>query len=199
MANVEMINAKRSFYIPKGAIKIASKIDNSVAYQYNAPRNGKPATMAFFGNQTKPLFRYYFNTEKLRNEQIVRFFNSVAENQERKAARRKVKAQPHSVKVGDMFHTSWGYEQTQVEFYQVVELVGKATVVIRQLIGFVEDGSECKSGSADRLYAKKDVFVKNETIRKRVNMGGGSPSLKICSVVTAWAWDGKSKHHSWGY
>lgn len=37
------------------------------------------------------------------------------------------------VHVGDIFHTCWGYDQTNIDFYQVVALKGKHTMVLRGL------------------------------------------------------------------
>lgn len=39
------------------------------------------------------------------------------------------------VRVGDIFYVSWGYEQTNVDFYQVVALKGKKTAVVREIAG----------------------------------------------------------------
>ena len=36
------------------------------------------------------------------------------------------------VHLGDIFYTCWGYEQTNIDFYQVVQLKGKHTIVLRQ-------------------------------------------------------------------
>lgn len=44
------------------------------------------------------------------------------------------------VRVGDIFCVSWGYEQTNVNFYQVVALKGKKTAVVREIAG------ECVGG-----------------------------------------------------
>lgn len=35
--------------------------------------------------------------------------------------------------IGDIYYTEWGYDQTNVDFYQVVQLKGKHTAVLRQL------------------------------------------------------------------
>ena len=37
---------------------------------------------------------------------------------------KKTKANKYGVKVGDLFYSSWGYEQTNNDFFQVIELVG---------------------------------------------------------------------------
>lgn len=39
------------------------------------------------------------------------------------------------VRVGDLFYDSWGWEQTNVNFYEVVALRGKHTAVIREIAG----------------------------------------------------------------
>ena len=36
------------------------------------------------------------------------------------------------VHLGDIFYSSWGYDQTNIDFYQVVALKGKHTLVLRQ-------------------------------------------------------------------
>lgn len=35
--------------------------------------------------------------------------------------------------IGDLFRAEWGYEQTNIDFYQVVELKGKHTIVVKRL------------------------------------------------------------------
>lgn len=37
------------------------------------------------------------------------------------------------VKVGDIFHYSWGYEQTNANYFQVVDLRGTKQVIIREI------------------------------------------------------------------
>ncbi|EDX5950929.1 hypothetical protein CRB46_004139 [Salmonella enterica subsp. enterica serovar Enteritidis] len=38
-----------------------------------------------------------------------------------------------TVSVGDVFVSSWGYEQTNVTFYQVLSVHGKKTVIVREI------------------------------------------------------------------
>lgn len=37
----------------------------------------------------------------------------------------------HGIQIGDLFYESWGYEQTNIDYYEVVGLKGKATAIIR--------------------------------------------------------------------
>ena len=36
-----------------------------------------------------------------------------------------------------------------------------------------------------------------EPLRRKVDMSGSRPSVRIDSVATAWIWDGKEKYSSW--
>ncbi len=38
-----------------------------------------------------------------------------------------------TISVGDIFVSSWGYEQTNVTFYQVLSVHGKKTVTVREI------------------------------------------------------------------
>lgn len=45
----------------------------------------------------------------------------------------KPQVNKYGVKVGDIFEASWGYEQTNVNFFQVVALVGESSVRVREV------------------------------------------------------------------
>lgn len=48
-------------------------------------------------------------------------------------ARQQPTQNADGVHVGDIYYSAWGYDQTNVDFYQVVALKGKHTAVIRQI------------------------------------------------------------------
>ena len=93
----------------------------------------------------------------------------------------------HDVKIGDIFYTSWGYEQTNTEFYQVTKVtahmvwlreVAKDTRPIRMMVDDVEP--------------RRDVFV-GEEFRRKLSRGFGRYSVRINDVADAWPWEGDSK------
>ncbi|MGO0395287.1 hypothetical protein ACTMMD_09570 [Escherichia coli] len=47
-----------------------------------------------------------------------------------------------TVSVGDIFVSSWGYEQTNVTFYQVLSVHGKKTVTVREIRANSEYGND---------------------------------------------------------
>jgi hypothetical protein len=81
------------------------------------------------------------------------------------------KAQPtqniHGVHVGDIFYTTWGYEQTNVEFFQVVELKGKQTAIIREIHAEITRHTAYMSGEKRPL---RDNWAsdKMHTVRTRL-------------------------------
>lgn len=50
-------------------------------------------------------------------------------------ARQEPTPNADGIHVGDLFVHSWGYEQTNINFYQVIELRGKHTAIIREIEG----------------------------------------------------------------
>ena len=70
-----------------------------------------------------------------------------------KTASKVEKVNKYGVKVGDVFSMSWGYDQTQVDWFQVIALVGECSVRIREVNPpMVSEDAVC-SMSADRTYA----------------------------------------------
>lgn len=76
------------------------------------------------------------------------------------------------VKVGDFFSASWGWEQTNVNFFQVIELVGTSSVRVREVYPKMIEEEGISGMSADRTYdlsnkellppAAYSVFIKDQ-------------------------------------
>lgn len=71
------------------------------------------------------------------------------------------------ISIGDMFHTSWGYDQTNVEFFQVVEISpsGK-TCQVKQIGSKTVPGSE--GFMSDSVIPDPNVIIVNETCRIKI-------------------------------
>lgn len=59
---------------------------------------------------------------------------------------------------GDVFYTSWGYDQTNTEFFEVVSRT-KATVKVRQISARLGEGSDASGESGTRLYPVPGAYV----------------------------------------
>ena len=119
----------REFYIPKGGRKVADKLSDAVAYLY-ANANGAPCATMFYGKQAKPLWRFRFRNEAEMERRVREGFEgrrAHARALEKDRAERK--AYVNHYKVGDIMRTHWGYEQTNIEYFEVVEVKGKHVIV----------------------------------------------------------------------
>ncbi len=94
---------------------------------------------------------------------------------------------------GTIFYSSWGYEQTNVSFYQVVRLSGKASVVIREI-----SETTCTKDNIDfygHVMPNKNHFIGDE-MRKRINTSFEKPSIKIADCERAYLWNNKPQYVS---
>ena len=82
-------------------------------------------------------------------------------------------AAPHPLVVGDVLVASWGYDQTNYDYYQVTRLVGKRSVEIREL---ARAAAETGFLQGDCVPVKGKF--KGEPMVKRVNENG---SVKVMS------------------
>ena len=161
---------------------------------------GKPTALRFVGKSSKPRDHYRYNSEAERADADSKF---IAQTQEvaamkakDRAERKALKATPHTLKVGDIMVSSWGYEQTNVDFYQVVGLRGSFIVQLRQICK-----KECESTGyltmAGMCIADKDSFLEGkngEMFEKRVHAGN---RFNLESYSHASQWDGKPTYYSW--
>lgn len=69
-----------------------------------------------------------------------------------KSTKSDIKVNKYGIKVGDIFNCSWGYDQTNEDFFQVVALVGKESVRIREVNLALASERATSSMSADRTY-----------------------------------------------
>ena len=133
------------------------------------------------------------------NTEIISVSNNVSVT----PTKTKAKKQPvnkYGVKVGDMFCDTWGYGQTNVDFYQVVDLKGSTTVVLKpvnknaRMIGDMSYMvSPIKDDFLEGKYKTRLMTNGEETIQRRVKdignnnicAGSGYESLSLMSDITS--------------
>lgn len=129
----------------------------------------------------------------------------------------KVKENPqplHGVKVGDLFYSSWGYEQTNVDFFQVVALVGARSVRVREVHPQMVSEAGRSGMSADRSYklpeagemlptVRSSIFVKDQERGdlKRLYIGadGKATGFRVADYADAHPYNGEKLYESWYY
>jgi hypothetical protein len=158
----------------------------------------RPTVKIWRGKAFKPYANYYF-PNMIRREQFIR--DAVKAEEERQATKEKYKQDRkgspellEQVKPGTIFSCSWGYDQTNVDFYQVVERRGYM-VTLRE-IGC--KSIEETSWASDKRIAVKDAFLKNaEPFKKKLQFHNKEPYVSMNSYSSAYLWNGEAKHCSW--
>jgi hypothetical protein len=103
-----------------------------------------------------------------------------------------------SLNIGDILHGSWGYDQTQCEYFQVVGLTPKG-FILREMAQTTVPNSE--GFMCDQRLPVKDTFTGDRgEIKARFNKWGAlaipvSPKAK--TRVHLSKWEGKPQYCSW--
>lgn len=99
------------------------------------------------------------------------------------------KTPAHPLIVGSILTASWGYEQTNVDFYEVTALNGSTMVTLRQL-----ETERDYSGTAMRGTAmpKPGQYRADRKPMRRKVTGTGTRHLYVAVADRTWAtpWDG---------
>lgn len=91
----------------------------------------------------------------------------------------------NGVQVGDLFYCSWGYEQTNVDFVQVIALCGKSSVRVRPVQPAITEETNQGFMSCNRKYVNtkellpvvKSVLCKDNSLH-RLNKNGDRVCFK---------------------
>ena len=111
---------------------------------------------------------------------------------ESKQKRKAERSQPHNVKVGDTFVCSWGYDQTNIDFYKVIKLIGKNTCEIIPTRGKIVSSEQTYDNFTCETNQTVEFF-ETKGITKRIAVdSNGRPSIKIYSF--AWAYPTEKDH-----
>lgn len=178
-------------YIPSGFIEHAHPDADAVVY---VSPDGQPRALGYVGTAGRPAFNFRFNSEAHRESYLTTWLA----NQRAAAARRvqrmeERKTAVHTLVEGDIVYSTWGYDQTNVDFYQVVRVVSEKTVQVRQIAKeTVETGF--MSGKATPL---KDQFLADSPAVSR--RASGQRVSKVDRDHGASKWDGQPVSCSWGH
>ena len=121
------------------------------------------------------------------------------------------------VKVGDFFSASWGYEQTNADFFQVVALVGSSSIRVREVNPPIIEDKATGPMSCDRVYdirntgellppSPTSVFIKDQERGdlkrlKSYQADGSRPQFFLASFTDAHycVGDTQKMYESWYY
>jgi hypothetical protein len=148
----------------------------------------RPTATLWMPKGIRPFANYLFRSEARREEYIAQQVESYLDKQRRVAERKAARAgrlegvKLETVEVGDIFNWSWGYDQTNQDFYQVVEKRGRQ-VVVKEVAQAMVPGSQ--GFMSESVLAVKDSFLD-----KTYQSGRGD--VKSMTKLVQWTSDGKA-------
>lgn len=130
-------------------------------------RFSKFVTVGINKGQYKRIEAFYFPTMERRDKYVSETIKRITERTNDKNTRQQKKADiranfTNPFKVGQIYYTSWGYDQTNVDFYEIVEVKGKQ-VKIQEIGAKSVQGSEgmmCCSVVPDNRHKEGDPLTK---------------------------------------
>lgn len=92
------------------------------------------------------------------------------------------------VNTGDIFVASWGYDQTNIDFYKVVEVKNKSAVLVH--LG----ANRTYTGHMQGTCVPDMSVVGTRRYVKRIQVVDNKPCFKLTSYSAAFPWCGKEQH-----
>lgn len=157
-----MTQHKREWYIPAESALLALEGFSAVVYLHET-KVGKLGAVGFYGKAQKPAFNYTFKSAAQRSAYCCGWLCDQAAGEEARNARKAEQKATRAAfinpfQIGDVLLYSWGYEQTNPEFYQVVEVKGKS-VMLRRIASQTVEGSTYEHGMACQEMPVFDKFT----------------------------------------
>jgi hypothetical protein len=182
----------RGFYVPKD-VPVEQVTPEGTDLDIRIyEKNGQLFGVAFAGRANKPLWNYRFRDRAQLDREIAEAVESRKSHMDYRKQRQQERQQfKHSFQVGDILYSSWGYDQTNIDFYQVTA-VGDRSIKIRE----IGQKTARQETGADYVVAVPNSFQGAEMV-KMVRPGD---SVRISSYASAYKWDGKPKYQTaFGY
>jgi hypothetical protein len=158
------------------------------------------ACAVYIGRKTKATYHYRFASIEQREEWLAEKLTELRKQADvKKEMKRKLVQEGNPLQVGDILVCTWGYEQTNCDFYQVTS-VSQNMISMREIEKSVchkTTGSEFDmSGTATPL--KGAFVVGTQPFSRKVHLyPGGGVSIHIKSSQYANRWDGQPVFVSW--
>ena len=106
-----------------------------------------------------------------------------------------------TLKAGDILAASWGWEQTNYDFYRVDRVTAKTAWLAKletindPIVKYDENGNPGPS-TMTSLATPGELIAGKKLLRRKIGEYSGETSIKINDYKFAYLWDGNPKHAS---
>lgn len=188
----------RGFYLPKEVRDKPPNVDpdgtdlDIWTYESEGANGTIYLVIAFQGKQSKPLYHYSYRNEADRDKRIKDTIRSRKLTLDMKKKRQEDKKNfQHSLEVGSILYSSWGYDQTNVNFYEVTDVKGKQVILRPIAQKTVKEDAYYES-----VVPSPGRFTGPAIRRTPSGTNPSNVSVKINSSQYASLWDGRPKQQS---
>jgi len=138
---------------------------------------------------------YRFKDMEQFNKQCLETIETNNERTQSKEQYKKERTKPHTLKVGDVLYCSWGYDQTQVDYFRVKSILGKRKIKIVGLgTSLKSDGYHDKASPSDEVGNHWTSESKGGFGNTLIKYARSNNSVNISSFCDAYLWDGQAKY-----
>jgi len=186
-------------WFPKGSMLLNHPNGAGCAYVSKYRANDDTwQVVAYRGTAGKPSLNTYYRTREQAEKAVESFFNGIDDHA---AFLERMKAdhnKPNLLKVGDIITNSWGYDQTNVDWYRVTRAT-PSTVWLKPIAAHVEEtcfmsGPSVPSVDTSDPDPAKWSFRDLDEPEQMHRASGYSCTMKYGSGSK---WDGKPLYCSW--
>ena len=192
-SHIDELRLKR-IHIPSSADEQRHDDLDLVFYCYLSSSD-QPCAMSFEGRRLKPSFKLRFQSEERRKAYIDSWTDGRQKEVDIKIRQQKERAEfKTTLTVGSIVSTSWGWEQTNVEFYEITKVKTAKKVCLREIQKKLTNASGYSS-MADKVLPVPGAYLADDNeFEKIVSIGN---RINISSCQTATPWNGKPQYCSW--
>lgn len=191
---------KAARYIPKNSIAIE---EPGVGAVYVYPATGYAGKIyygarAFRPKARKPDWAYLFKSDAELDRKIADWFESQRQHKKRVADRRAEEFAGHNFKVGDIVTNSWGYDQTNVDWYMVKRTTRNYVWLTPVACAPIEEESKGYSSMSqiESLALDADLQPIETRPGKLIKHRAAGDSVTMRHGVGS-KWNGEQKYSSW--
>lgn len=181
-----------SRFVPENSMAVKCTIVEAVAYCYERTISGTTwhVAVAYRGKRSKADWHYRYRTTAERSKKM----QGLIAWENRKRAYRAERSKPHTLKAGQVLRSCWGYDQTNIDYYEVTNVIGRNTVEIRQI------GQKLVGNGGPRELVVPHVgnYI-GKAMRKRARSDN---TVRITSYADAYPYDGMPASQTgagWGH
>jgi hypothetical protein len=181
------LQEKRQLRVPSAAVAIETNTDAAI-YVFTDKRD-RPCLIGWAGKAVKPTWHHYFRDGADRAQFVAKKIEDRKAHAARKAELKAEEAKPTTIKEGDILVSSWGYDQTNVDFYQVVKRSGAQWLTLQKIDQKSEETAWCQGTTVPipGQFSQNSNPFRRHAIRD---------SVRITSYARAYPWDGRPRHWS---